>query len=429
MNDIIRLDTGTYILAEILLLTVVGIFCINKFLIKKKSPFTLVMSYAVVGLLGSLLFYSLSQFKWYMFNESDINLEPLVYLTFLNFVMAFPFIFLKVDNLDKVDDVGLEEILKIITIVLFILSIAPFFESLKKCFSISYADLLNAYEEGASSSLITFYSNQVRNYLRLFIVPLLFYFIYKGDKTFVYLAGFCFATNIISSFVGGGRGIMVNDLNYVVICYVLFRNIISRDSLVRLKKYALYFMVFVVVFLSAITLARFGGDKSSKSINIDLLTSVSLYIGQGPVEFSKDMYPSTVRTQGDNSFSLVKTFLGLKTFKDNDERREYWERHQTIPNFIFYTLVGDIYSDLGGTNTVLFFISMSLVMIFYMKKVSNKRVFSIQNVMIISIYYEWITMGIMANCYKTYYSQYFIFVAFIIIIMFNLKQGKNICKF
>lgn len=154
------------------------------------------------------------------------------------------------------------------------------------------------------------------------------------------------------------------------------------------------------------------------------MTGVSLYLGQGPLEFSRNMYPSTVRTEGDNSFSLVKTALGMKTFKDNDDRREYWEDKQTIPNFIFYTVIGDVYSDLDFGYTILFCVLISLVFCVFFYKTRFKPM-SIQMVVIISLYFEWVTMGFMNNCYKTYYSQFYILITLLINILLSFIQNNR----
>ena len=136
------------------------------------------------------------------------------------------------------------------------------------------------------------------------------------------------------------------------------------------------------------------------------------------------MYPSTVRTEGDNSFSLVKTALGMKTFKDNDDRREYWEDKQTIPNFIFYTVIGDVYSDLDFGYTILFCVLISLVFCVFFYKTRFKQM-SIQMVVIISLYFEWVTMGFMNNCYKTYYSQFYILITLLINILLSFIQNNR----
>ena len=193
----------------------------------------------------------------------------------------------------------------------------------------------------------------------------------------------------------------------------------------KIRRIGIIVGICVVIGLTIITFARsnFNATSASSQDKVNLVTWVSLYLGQGPLEFSRQMYPSTIRTEGDNSFSLVKSLIGLKTFKDNDERRAYWENKQTIQNFIFYTVIGDIYSDLGFNYTIVFCILISALLGFYFFKRKHKPI-TIPMVVIISIYFEWISMGFMANCYKTYYQQFFIMCTLVICAFLSYTQKR-----
>ena len=50
---------------------------------------------------------------------------------------------------------------------------------------------------------------------------------------------------------------------------------------------------------------------------------------------------------------------------------------------------------------------------------------SIQMVVIISLYFEWVTMGFMNNCYKTYYSQFYILITLLINILLSFIQNNR----
>lgn len=46
-------------------------------------------------------------------------------------------------------------------------------------------------------------------------------------------------------------------------------------------------------------------------------------------------------------------------------------------------------------------------------------------VVIISLYFEWVTMGFMNNCYKTYYSQFYILITLLINILLSFIQNNR----
>ena len=384
------------------------------------------MVYVTIGFVSAILFYCLSQNQWYYFESSDINYEPLLYLIFLFIILVLPFCFIDTSIINKINDNGISSYLNLLATIIFILSILPSIDGLIKLSSLNYSTIVNAYEgENDRGSFLFYYSNQIRNYFKFFISPLLFYYLYKGpayNKYVKYMA-FSLFTTMLLAITGGGRGTLVNELNYLVICYILFKHVLNYGIKKRIKRIGVFVGICAIIGLMIITFARgnFNTNTASNQDKEDLITWISLYLGQGPLEFSRQMYPSTVRTEGDNSFSLMKTIMGMKTFKDNDARREYWEGKQTIQNFIFYTVIGDIYSDLGFGYTILFCLFISLILGLYFYKTRHKPL-TIQKIVIISIYFEWITMGFMNNCYKTYYQQFFILVTLLILLFLSLKQ-------
>lgn len=427
MFDYITINEGTYNLL-ITILLIILFWSVVRFYSRPSIVFKVIMVYILIGFACAILFYSLSQYKWYAFEAKDIKMEPLLYLSILFCIMALPFNFLKIQDIKYIDDFGIEKVLKYFSICLFILSILPFIESFIRLFSINSQSLVAAYEGGEkNSSLFVYYSNQARNYLTFFIVPLFFYFLYKGAacKIYFYYISFALFTSVLLAFTGGGRGTMVNQLNYLVFCYIVFSKFIHPRIKTKIKKMSFIGVGVVITLLLIITLARADFSKNkSNAASLDLITWISLYLGQGPLEFSRQMYPSTVRTEGDNSFPLIKTTLGLKTFKENNERREYWERKQAILNYIFYTVIGDIYSDLGYDDTILFIVFLSIVMSIYIHKCSTEKI-SMQSIIIISLYFEWVSMGFMNNCFKTYYYQFHIFVTCVILALLSILQRQQ----
>lgn len=427
MFDYINFDVGALRIL-VCIIIFLGLWCITKFLNKTSYVFNVVMLYTLVGFISALIFYCLSQNSWYYFNDADINYQPLTYLIILFFVLTLPFGLIKIQKIKYFDDTGILPYLNIIATATFILSIPLFINGLISLSSINYSKIVAAYEgDSGSSSPIVYYSNQARYYLKFFISPLFFYYLYKGHsykKYFRYMT-FALFTTMLTAFTNGSRGTLINELNYLIICYLLFYNLIDLQTKKKIRRIGLIILTCTIVGLTAITFARTGFKSAGASSQekIGLATVVSLYLGQGPLEFSRQMYPSTIRTEGDNSFSLVKVALGKKTFKDNNERREYWENKQTIQNFIFYTLIGDIYSDLGFIGTIFFCVLISIIFGTYFYRRRDKPL-TIQMVVITSIYFEWITMGFMNNCYKTYYQQFYIFITFVILLLLSALKKK-----
>ena len=391
----------------------------------KGRLFKIVFYYILFFCVCSLLYYVFPKPLWLEFEPVEIRAESLIYAYVLLLILAVPLSYIDLNIDYKLDRYA--PFFKFLTIILLSFSVFPFFEGIYRAINIDAASLLNAYEGHYDSySVITSISIQLRNYFRYFNYLLLFYYILnlrknKENRILLYANLLVLATTIILAFSGGARGIIVNELNYLVVCYFLFESKYSNGLRKKIKRIATYSLVIIIILLGIVTMARSSDDGD----NIALISWVLLYPGQGPNEFSRNMMPSTVRTNGDNSFSLFKTIVGKKTFKDNDQRREYWERYQYIPNYIFYTLIGDIYSDLGYFGTMSFCILFSVIISLYIRNVYKDADVSLTAIMTSIFIFEWISMGMMTNCYKSYYYQFFILFTLIVSYGYTVLTRKG----
>ena len=83
MFDYIKLDEGTFrLFVCVIILFVFWLLMISR----KKTTFSfnIVMVYVTIGFVSAILFYCLSQNQWYYFESSDINYEPLLYLSLIH---------------------------------------------------------------------------------------------------------------------------------------------------------------------------------------------------------------------------------------------------------------------------------------------------------------------------------------------------------
>ena len=254
----------------------IGFWIVMKVLRKNTLSFKLVLSYIIIGFISSFIFYSLSQFQYYAFDQSEINTEPLMYLVFCFILLIVPFAFLEVKSIQYIDDSHIFQYLKYIGILLGILSLAPFLDGIMKLSSLNYSAIKDAYEgnDSSNTNIIVYYSVQLRNYLKFFIAPLFFYFLYKGEKCKLqfYFVVFALLTTILLSLLGGGRGTMVNECNYMVICYLIFKELLTEEKIKKL--------------LSDVEYAVISGDRKRVESVIDVDSFVNMYICE---ELMKDI--------------------------------------------------------------------------------------------------------------------------------------------
>lgn len=417
----------------IYLLTIVVLFTILIARFWHKRMFRVVLFYGIGAFIGATIYYTL--IVYVLQKDTDyINIEigPLFYLFSIFIIMFIPFKKLNVsfDNLSE--NTCLITVFKKICIVSAILSFILFIIDIITLRTYSISSFASVYENRKiESKNIVYYIGQLKYYISYFVIPLFFYFLRKGRsyKFYILCSAFSFLSSLVHQLTLGGRGTIVNYINYAVFFYVIYNKLIVYDLRNKLKKITIILFAMLVVSLSIITWSRYSTFETNEDTTIGLASWVALYIGEGPLAYSTYMWNTEVLTEGDNSFSFVKNLLGYDTFKDNFERRLFWEVRQKIPNYIFYTVVGDIHSDIGPFLTVLFFVLLAWIVSNFIKK-RNKMGWRLQDFVLLQLYFEFVTMGVMVNCYKTYDSQWQIVCTIILCVVLNmLERNKSSNKY
>lgn len=397
---------------------------------KQYSMYKITLSYYLVAILGSIVYYYMLTFVIQKEHDyKNIEFLPLLFLLVNILILCYPFKILDKSPIKKIESRGLDIIFKRIAIFLGIVSIVPFITDLMQLSSFHITSFANSYENTEQNKDLIYYFNQLKYYLYFWQIPLFFYLISAPKRNKMALAAiiFCIISTTLHSLVGGGRGTLVNYCNYIIFFYFIYKNQLKSSIKKILNRTIIIVSFILIISLSIITWSRYSTFETKNNVKDGLVTWVSLYIGEGPLAFSGQMWDSKVRTKGDNSFSFAKSLLGLKTFKSNAERREYWERLQDIPNTIFYTIVGDIYSDLDKTYTVIFFTTLTLLVIHFIKKRQRKG-WRVQDLVLLQIYYELVTMGIMNFCFKNYNPQFLICLTIVQTLIINNIQKKQTAR-
>lgn len=392
--------------------------------------YKITLSYYLVAILGSIVYYYMLTFVIQKEHDyKNIEFLPLLFLLVNILILCYPFKILDKSPIKKIESRGLDIIFKRIAIFLGIVSIVPFITDLMQLSSFNITSFANSYENTEQNKDLIYYFNQLKYYLYFWQIPLFFYIISAPKRNKMALAAiiFCIISTTLHSLVGGGRGTLVNYCNYIIFFYFIYKNQLKSSIKKILNRTIIIVSFILIISLSIITWSRYSTFETKNNVKDGLVTWVSLYIGEGPLAFSGQMWDSKVRTKGDNSFSFAKSLLGLKTFKSNAERREYWERLQDIPNTIFYTIVGDIYSDLDKTYTVIFFTTLTLLVIHFIKKRQRKG-WRVQDLVLLQIYYELVTMGIMNFCFKNYNPQFLICLTIVQTLIINNIQKKQTAR-
>lgn len=260
------------------------------------------------------------------------------------------------------------------------------------------------------------------------LIPiLLFYLIVKYKKINVYSAGLLISQVLVllNSMLNGGRSAFAYLIIYYVFVYFLFSSQFSASAKKRIQRVFFVIGGIAATFLLLITVWRFQSKKSDRTDTSQAIVEwMAVYAGEGMLNFNEYVWNMKAETEGDRTVPYFKSLLGMHTFEENFQRREYWENKTEIPEFIFYTTIGNFVQDFG-----LFF--GALVVLVTSRLVSRvavkNKLRKVYNIFIIALYYRILSLGIFFFPYGGFNGGKTLLKIFIIILVMYIidKNVKN----
>lgn len=361
-------------------------------------------------------------------SEQDINTYAILYYIIMVLISIFPFALYS----NRLSETPLKLFNNKGKIELFVMFCSPFiieiFFEYFYCFITTQQDsLATIYEDDIDilSLKLSFLGRKI-NYLFSFISYLwpilLIYSLKKNNKKMTYILLLQILNEFLKGYICAGRVYLVRYILYLVLVFLIGEATLSA----KIKKYAIIGFVsvlsFIAVLLTYITVSRYD---SMNSDTMDIMTWVSLYLGEGNLRFSQYVWDIDAISYGDTCFSGVKTLLGLDTFTDNDMRRAHYEPILKIPTNIFYGYVGDFVIDLGKLGALIFNILCSILSMKILKKIDIQGYLSGSQFFILLLISNMIAFGFMYFVYKIYVVQIGLLVT-IILLSFLQSSKKNI---
>lgn len=195
---------------------------------------------------------------------------------------------------------------------------------------------------------------------------LLFYSLSKEKVNLISVFAFLFVIldYNLYAFLVSGRSSLVYTILQMSLCYLLFRNSFSSVYKVIINKIVVTILLVATCLFLYITISRLTVNVNLDFSFVDFIT---WYAGEGTLNFNEYILNSNCSTEGDYTSPYFKTVLGLDTFEENYERREFWAGKTGIPQNIFYTFIGNFISDYGLIITLLLF----LIFAYWSNKIIN----------------------------------------------------------
>lgn len=382
-----------------------------------------------------LLVYSISAISSNFFYTNGVGFErvrfsfpPFIYLFICSFICILPF--LKYSKQLSNLKIQLSDYNQIV--YLFLLFCAPivmegFLEISIIAYKTNSSKLINIYEAEADiiGTQLSFIGRKTLAIIRWFqyIWPILFFYCLAKRNKYTKLCIvplLAFLAGLFEGYAGASRVAIIRSIFYFIIIYVFFKSSLSRTTRKKINVLLISSIGFITLLLALITISRFNAITS----DIDITTWISLYTGEGELRFAQHLWDLSQTSNGDTSFSLFKKIIGLDTFTDLEDRRNYYEMKLHIPTTIFYTYIGDWYFDLGKTGTVIFCCFLSLIQELTIKRIIKNKYIGLGSLLFLGLMANIFIFGIMYYTFKVYILQVLLIPTIIWTIIYTFANKK-----
>lgn len=312
--------------------------------------FIVLSAYAVTSIMCAINVYN-NDFKW------DLTLLPFIFLFIIMLILLYPYYGFSIENKRIIIyETNLIKLLINIYIISALLSLVLSFDNtILLIQSGEWGSLRNEFY--ADNNSIKLYDNQIERisknisgYLVHFSIIYLFYLFSKPKlEKKVYIIFLCISlTSISNAMTIASRGMVVNLILEFVIAFVMFRNIIPVNRLIKLKSMLFLCFVFITIYIISVSISRFGEEEASGS--------ALFYFSHSMLSYNDGLVNEINNYAGGKYF--FKWFYDILGYDSSINFHELGTHFGSS----FITFVGTLYIDFGPYGTILFAIILSSIL-------------------------------------------------------------------
>lgn len=376
-------------------------YCIKKYGLSYKSVPSIM--WALSSIVSILYFTHPFRPSTVIFRD-QITIIPLLYLFLMVLISFIPLLIFENQKINYV--IVNQKFYNFLCIVIIALSIIPLYPNIKyfvnnmfraDAFIDTYNDKMAGYKINVLTGIPETCMRWVK-YLRG-IIPILFFVSfskYVKINYFIRVGLTLSMINISINFLNfASRFALMTDVLYLAFVYLLFSSINSfTDKISKIiKKVFVFTGCLFSLGIITITLQRFSEDMNAKGIDYTL----ELYMGEGMCNFSGDMWNMPNTTDGANCFgAFISKWNGMDNIGRNYLHLEGIVHRRMN---VFYTFIGDYYTDFGRYLTVLFVILITIITSILTK---CYKTISLKPIIILAMYVKVLIIGITYWTYLNY---------------------------
>lgn len=382
--------------------------------------------YFISSLTSIYFFYNAS------YDYTHISMPPIIYALCCIFLTFIPIRRYDAVKRKKIsDEIGSSKYIYFSILFFSFISIEPFWENILHLPSVlhnqsSLANIYDARAEGdaSNSEYLSWIGRKFFwiNFLLRDLIPILFfYYIAKSkilDKRILCGLFMGIMNPVIHSFALGGRSTIINTTFYLIFVYILFRIYVTKERRRKIDKALSVSLGAIIFLLTIITVVRFASAEHS----VDIWTWVSLYTGEGVLNFCADLWPIDKTCNGDNTFLFIRYILGLTDSIDIESVRATRDV-LGVRNLVFYTFIGTIYYDFNKIGTIIYIIVF--VLIFCKSTTIYKKTVKLSQLIYLSILGKLIMMGVMFYPYTLWTDQISLLLVLIFTWILAYKENNG----
>ncbi len=357
----------------------------------------------------------------------DIPLVSVLYLYMTIMICLYPFIKNKGVYEIKVDT----DLITKIAWIFVILSIEPLIENIILLLKPkNYALVYSSFHEDDSNiyKIYSFIGLKLQGFTvhgKVFMT-LAFFYLFPRKNVSKYLKfgmGCCMVNYILSGINMASRGTIMMTLFMWICCMLLMYPLYEKQIKAKIKRWALISLIPCLLAFLTITFSRFNefGNSSGDTVGNWFL----LYMSEGPIKFSNEMWNGRHNTDGDVNLSYLKDMAGMKTYTTFKERNEHYRNKNGRDIEVFYTFIGDFISDFDYIPTVLICVFLYCIA----RKGFARREVSFEYMMIMLFVIHMYSIGFASNIYRSYNLQKTIVYNLVFIVLMRLIQDMKQRKY
>ena len=380
------------------------------------------------------LYYALAAvFSLFLYNFSNglfrtydrITIYPFIYLSICYLVSFMPTYFYEKQGCKIGVNKAQYQIIDILSIILSICAVLPFFESLIQLpSSLSSTAVANVYDRRLmgieTSDYLSWISRKFYYIIMLssLLVPIcLFLQINKKrkNKYVIFCLILCVVVNAMHEMIRGSRSGLVQNMMYLLAVYLLFRNNLEKKIQAWVKFWGLFIAGISVSTMMIVSISRFSTHQNRNLGNV--YEWMSVYAGEGIINFNNDLWYIKGSTGGYRTCSF---FMGLKDGK-MPSVSDIWDGGDKLGVYgnIFYTWVGEFFFDYGKYYTL----PMIILLSFFVTFLTNyKFKINIVNFILLCVWAKILIVGPIFYTYTTVQSQIELLVCLFFCMILQIKK-------